>query len=71
MVTVTIRMVGASNADAKETIHSMEKRQTALMMRGLIMDTPARSMNNDTSTVDGPIRKRMARRTKTHQRNTG
>ena len=44
--TVTIKMVGVSNADAKEMIHSMEKRQTALMMRGLIMDTPVRSTNN-------------------------
>ena len=64
-------MVGVSNADAKETIRFMEKRRTALMMRGRIMDTPARSTNNDIATVDGPIRKRMARRTKTHQRNTG
>ena len=39
-------MVGASNAGAKEIIRSMEKRRTAPMMRGLIMDTPARSTNN-------------------------
>ena len=46
MVTLTLRMVGASNADAKETIHFMEKRRTAPMMRGVIMDIPARSTNN-------------------------